>query len=60
VIDTPGVHIAPYFILVPAAETVRQLHETARFRAKALGTPAPNLLWQKDGEPIFVTKESVT
>jgi hypothetical protein len=28
------------------------------FRAKALGTPPPNLLWQKDGEPIFVTKES--
>ncbi len=28
------------------------------FRAKALGTPPPNLLWQKDGEPIFVTKET--
>jgi hypothetical protein len=27
-------------------------------RAKALGTPPPNLLWQKDGDPIFVTKES--
>ena len=57
VIDTPGVHIAPYFILLPPADTVRGVHETAKFRAKALGTPPPNLLWQKDGEPIFVTKE---
>ena len=44
VIDTPGVHIAPYFILCPPAETTRYIHQTAQFRAKALGTPKPNIL----------------
>ena len=56
VIDTPGVHIAPYFILCPPAETTRYLHQTVQFRAKALGTPKPNILWQKDEEPIFITE----
>ena len=56
VIDTPGVHIAPYFILCPPAETTRYIHQTAQFRAKALGTPKPNILWQKDDEPIFITE----
>ena len=27
-----------------------------QFRAKALGTPKPNILWQKDDEPIFITE----
>ena len=56
VIDTPGVHIAPYFILCPPADTTRSLHQTVQFRAKALGTPKPNILWQKDEEPIFITE----
>jgi len=55
VIDTPGVHIAPYFILCPPAEVAKYAHETVQFRAKALGTPKPNILWQKDDEPIFIT-----
>ena len=56
VIDTPGVHIAPYFILCPPADTTRYVHQTVQFRAKALGTPKPNILWQKDDEPIFITE----
>lgn len=56
VIDTPGVHIAPYFILCPPAETTRYVHQTVQFRAKALGTPKPNILWQKDDDPIFITE----
>ena len=56
VIDTPGVHIAPYFILCPPADTTRSIHQTVQFRAKALGTPKPNILWQKDEEPIFITE----
>ena len=31
-------------------------HDTVQFRAKALGTPTPNILWQKDNEPIFITQ----
>jgi len=34
------------------------VHDTVQFRAKALGTPTPNILWQKDDEPIFVTQVS--
>ena len=45
VIDTPGVHIAPYFILCPPPEVAKYAHETVQFRAKALGTPKPNILW---------------
>jgi len=56
VIDTPGVHIAPYFILCPPAEVAKYAHETVQFRAKALGTPKPNILWQKDDEPVFLTE----
>ncbi|XP_023325298.1 titin isoform X2 [Eurytemora carolleeae] len=56
VIDTPGVHIAPYFILCPPNEVSKLVHDTVQFRAKALGTPTPNILWQKDDEPIFVTQ----
>jgi len=56
VIDTPGVHIAPYFILCPPPEVFKCAHETIQFRAKALGTPTPNILWQKDHEPIFITQ----
>jgi len=56
VIDTPGVHIAPYFILCPPPEAVHPLHDTVQFRAKALGTPRPNILWQKDEDPIFITE----
>jgi len=56
VIDTPGVHIAPYFILCPPAEVAKYAHETVQFRAKALGTPKPNILWQKDDEPVFITE----
>ena len=56
VIDTPGVHIAPYFILCPPPEVAKYAHETVQFRAKALGTPKPNILWQKDEEPVFITE----
>lgn len=56
VIDTPGVTIAPYFILCPPADTCKYQHQTVQFRAKALGTPKPNILWQKDEEPIFITE----
>jgi len=56
VIDTPGVHIAPYFIVCPPPEVSKFSHETVQFRAKALGTPTPNILWQKDNEPIFITQ----
>jgi len=56
VIDTPGVHIAPYFILCPPAETTKYAHQSVQFRAKALGTPKPNILWEKDNEPIFITE----
>jgi len=56
VIDTPGVHIAPYFILCPPPEAVHPVHDTVQFRAKALGTPRPNILWQKDEDPIFITE----
>jgi len=56
VIDTPGVHIAPYFIVCPPPEVSKFAHETVQFRAKALGTPTPNILWQKDDEPIFITQ----
>ena len=30
VIDTPGVHIAPYFILCPPADTTRYVHQTVQ------------------------------
>jgi len=56
VIDTPGVHIAPYFILCPPPEATRTEHDTVMLRVKALGTPKPNILWQKDEEPIFITE----
>jgi len=54
VIDTPGVHIAPYFIICPPPEVEKFCHDKVQFRAKALGTPKPNILWQKDDEPIFI------
>lgn len=34
VIDTPGVHIAPYFILCPPADTTRYVHQTVQVSGK--------------------------
>ena len=42
-IDTPGVHIAPYFILCPPADTTRHIHQTAQFRAKERGNMLQNI-----------------